>query len=311
MLKIENISKEYKVGKIKSEVLKEISLNFKAKEFVSILGPSGCGKTTLLNILGGLDVPTTGDLYINDINIKEYSNKQLDYYRNSVLGFIFQNSILIKNLTVKENVEIALELSGIKAKERKARVLEVLKKLNISHLLRKKAKYLSGGEQQRVAIARAIVNNPKIILADEPTGALDSKNAMEVMKILQDLSKDYLVIMVTHNEELANLYSSRIIKMKDGIIISDRENNMIDNDEKITIKIYENNILEYEYTDYSLLFINRTFYINGINQIHYSKQIKIIVNYEKDGIEDSICKFIYFTPSFKTYKVKEKEKAVE
>ena len=224
MLIIKNIIKEYKVGNIKNKALDGISLEFNNKEFVSILGQSGCGKTTLLNILGGLDLPTSGEVYINDICTKEFSNLQLDYYRNSVIGFIFQNACLIKNLTVKENVEIALQLSGVSKKERNKKVKEMLEKVNIAHLARKKAKYLSGGEQQRVAIARAIVNNPKIILADEPTGALDSKNAKDVMDILKNLSKEYLVIMVTHNEELANNYSTRIIKMLDGKVISDFHN---------------------------------------------------------------------------------------
>lgn len=221
MLKVKNIIKEYKVGNSKNRVLNDISLEFKNKEFVSILGPSGCGKTTFLNILGGLDIPTSGEVYINDICTKEFSALKLDYYRNSVIGFIFQNPSLIQNLTVRENVEIALQLSGISKRERKEKVSKILKKVNIEHLAKKKAKFLSGGEQQRVAIARAIVNDPKIILADEPTGALDSKNSKDVMDILKQLADEFLVIMVTHNEELANEYSTRIIKMFDGKIIFD------------------------------------------------------------------------------------------
>lgn len=221
MLKICNVTKDYRVGKNITQALKGISLEFNNKEFVSILGQSGCGKTTLLNILGGLDKATTGEVYLNDISIKEYSSLKLDYYRNSVVGFIFQNPSLIKNLTVKENVEIALQLSGVKRKERKKLVYESLKKVNINQLSNKKVKLLSGGEQQRVAIARAIVNNPKIILADEPTGALDSENAKSVMEVLKELSKDYLVVMVTHNRELAEKYSTRIIEMLDGKVIND------------------------------------------------------------------------------------------
>ena len=221
MLKICNVTKDYRVGKNITQALKGISLEFNNKEFVSILGQSGCGKTTLLNILGGLDKSTTGEVYLNDISIKEYSSLKLDYYRNSVVGFIFQNPSLIKNLTVKENVEIALQLSGVKRKERKKLVYESLKKVNINQLSNKKVKLLSGGEQQRVAIARAIVNNPKIILADEPTGALDSENAKSVMEVLKELSKDYLVVMVTHNRELAEKYSTRIIEMLDGKVIND------------------------------------------------------------------------------------------
>lgn len=221
MFKICNVTKDYRVGKNITQALKGISLEFNNKEFVSILGQSGCGKTTLLNILGGLDKSTTGEVYLNDISIKEYSSLKLDYYRNSVVGFIFQNPSLIKNLTVKENVEIALQLSGVKRKERKKLVYESLKKVNINQLSNKKVKLLSGGEQQRVAIARAIVNNPKIILADEPTGALDSENAKSVMEVLKELSKDYLVVMVTHNRELAEKYSTRIIEMLDGKVIND------------------------------------------------------------------------------------------
>ena len=224
MLKLEKVSKNYKVGNITTNVLKDISLSFENNSFVSILGPSGCGKTTLLNILGGLDKPTKGEVLINEQNTKDFGSRKLDSYRNSVIGFIFQNPSLIKNLTVKENVEIALHLSGEKRKERKRKIKEALKKVNIEHLINKKTKYLSGGEQQRVAIARAIVNDPKIILADEPTGALDSKNAVDVMDILKEISKEYLVIMVTHNEELAKNYSDRLIRMKDGVIVSDITN---------------------------------------------------------------------------------------
>ena len=236
MLKLENIRKNYKVGKIETEVLKDISLEFGSNKLVSILGPSGCGKTTLLNILGGLDIPTSGNVYIEEQNIKNYSNRQLDSYRNSIIGFIFQNACLIKNLTVKENIELALHLSGVNRKERIKKVKEVLKKVNIQHLINKKAKYLSGGEQQRVAIARAIINNPKIILADEPTGSLDSKNASDVMEILKEISKEYLVIMVTHNEELSNIYSDRIIKIKDGKVVSDVNVKTVEKNNKLNIK---------------------------------------------------------------------------
>lgn len=236
MLKIKEIKKVYKTGSNIFEVLNNITLSFNNECFVSILGPSGCGKTTLLNILGGLDKPSSGEVLINNQNIQNFSARKLDYYRNSVIGFIFQNASLIKNLTVKENVEIALQLSGEKRKIRKIKVKEALKKVNLEHLSNKRAKYLSGGEQQRVAIARAIVNDPKIILADEPTGALDSKNAEEVMKILKEISKEFLVIMVTHNEELANNYSDRIIRMKDGKIIEDKKVNDENKDKKVIIK---------------------------------------------------------------------------
>lgn len=236
MLKLVNISKEYKTDKAVTKVLKEISLEFGNKEFVSILGPSGCGKTTLLNILGGLDVATSGEMYINDISIKDFSNLQMDYYRNSAIGFIFQNACLVKNLTVKENVEIALDLAGVSKKERKSRVIEVLKKVKIEKLINKRVKLLSGGEQQRVAIARAIINNPKIILADEPTGALDTENSKSVMDLLKELSNEFLVIMVTHNRELAKIYSSRIIEMIDGRILSDTNTNNKIDDSKVIIK---------------------------------------------------------------------------
>ena len=221
MIELKNIIKDYKVGKKTQRALDDISVSFGKNGFVSILGPSGCGKTTLLNIIGGLDKTTSGFIKIDDKNIEDFKSSELDSYRNVAIGFIFQDINLINHLNVYENVEISLLLNGLKRKERKARILQSLEKVDLSRFAKKKPSQLSGGEKQRVAIARAIVNNPKIILADEPTGALDSKTSVEIMKILKELSQEYLVIMVTHNEELANTYSTRIIRLLDGKIDSD------------------------------------------------------------------------------------------
>ena len=221
MITLNEIIKDYKVAKKTQRALNGVSLEFEEKGFVSILGPSGCGKTTLLNIIGGLDVPTSGSLIINGKNIEKFKEYELDSYRNSTIGFIFQDINLINHLNVYQNVEISLLLKGKKKKERKECVLDALEKVGLGRFAKKKPSQLSGGERQRVAIARAIVNNPKILLADEPTGALDSKTSVEIMNILKELSKDYLVIMVTHNEEIAKNYSTRIIRLLDGKVESD------------------------------------------------------------------------------------------
>lgn len=221
MIKIINLVKDYKNGKNSHRALNDINIDFENNGLVSILGPSGCGKTTLLNIIGGLDKATSGEIIVDDKNIENYNSKELDSYRNSEIGFIFQDINLIDHLSVYNNVDLSLVLGNVKRKERKEKVLKALKRVGLEGMEKKHPNQLSGGEQQRVAITRAIVNNPTILLADEPTGALDSKNSIEVLKILKELSKEHLVIMVTHNEELANEYSSRIIKMKDGMIESD------------------------------------------------------------------------------------------
>lgn len=220
-LKLDHIKKIYDLGDTKVEALKDVSLCFNENEFVSILGPSGCGKTTLLNVIGGLDKYTKGDLIINGISTKKYKDKNWDAYRNTQIGFVFQSYNLISHQTVLQNVEIALTLSGVSKKERRKRAKEVLNEVGLSDQIHKKPNQLSGGQMQRVAIARALVNNPSIILADEPTGALDSKTSVQIMEILKEISKTKLIIMVTHNQELAKKYSNRIINLLDGNIISD------------------------------------------------------------------------------------------
>lgn len=220
MLELVNIKKDYKAGSGTVTALKNINLKFEKNEFVSILGPSGCGKTTLLNIIGGLDSYTEGDLIINGISTKEYKDRDWDAYRNRSIGFVFQSYNLIPHLTVLGNVELALTLCGLSPKERKEASLKALDRVGLNEQINKKPNQLSGGQMQRVAIARALVNNPDIILADEPTGALDSETSKQVMELLKEVSKERLVIMVTHNDTLADKYSSRIIRLLDGEIIS-------------------------------------------------------------------------------------------
>ena len=221
MLQCKNIIKDYVSGDEIVHALKGVSLSFREHEFVSILGQSGCGKTTFLNIIGGLDHYTSGDLIINGKSTKDCSDKDWDTYRNHQVGFVFQSYNLIMHQSVLSNVELALTLTGVNKEERRKRAIEALNKVGLSDQIHKKPTQMSGGQMQRVAIARAIVNNPDIILADEPTGALDSATSVQIMEILKEISKDKLVIMVTHNPQLADEYSSRIIRLKDGSLVSD------------------------------------------------------------------------------------------
>ena len=221
MLQLKNIVKDYVSGDTVVKALKGIDLTFRNSEFVSILGQSGCGKTTLLNIIGGLDKYTSGDLVINGISTKKYKDSDWDTYRNHTIGFVFQSYNLIPHQTVLSNVELALTLSGVSKAERRKRATEVLEKVGLGDQLHKKPNQMSGGQMQRVAIARALVNNPDILLADEPTGALDSETSVQIMELLKEIAKDRLIIMVTHNPELAEQYSSRIIRLLDGKIIDD------------------------------------------------------------------------------------------
>ena len=223
MLELKKITKIYETNSFKQQALDEVSINFRKNEFVSILGPSGSGKTTLLNIIGGLDDYTNGDLIINGISTKKYTNRNWDTYRNHRIGFVFQNYNLIPHQTILSNVELALTLSGVSKNESRKRAKEALNKVGLSDHINKKPNQLSGGQMQRVAIARALVNNPDILLADEPTGALDSKTSEQIMDLLKEVAKDCLVIMVTHNAELANQYSTRIIELKDGKVTSDSD----------------------------------------------------------------------------------------
>ena len=221
MLELKKIYKEYITGDFKQVALDKVNLNFRKNEFVSILGPSGSGKTTLLNIIGGLDNYTSGDLIINEVSTKDFKDNDWDIYRNHRVGFIFQNYNLIGHQSVLSNVELALTLSGVGKSERRKKAILALKKVGLEKHINKNPNQLSGGQMQRVAIARALVNDPDILLADEPTGALDSTTSQQIMKLLKEVAKDKLVIMVTHNPELARTYSTRIIELRDGRIISD------------------------------------------------------------------------------------------
>ena len=221
MLELKKVYKEYITGDFKQVALDKVNLNFRKNEFVSILGPSGSGKTTLLNIIGGLDNYTSGDLIINEVSTKDFKDNDWDIYRNHRVGFIFQNYNLIGHQSVLSNVELALTLSGVGKSERRKKAILALKKVGLEKHINKNPNQLSGGQMQRVAIARALVNDPDILLADEPTGALDSTTSQQIMKLLKEVAKDKLVIMVTHNPELARTYSTRIIELRDGRIISD------------------------------------------------------------------------------------------
>ena len=221
MLKLKNITKDYVVGSNTTHALKGIDIEFRKSEFVSILGQSGCGKTTLLNIIGGLDRYTTGDLIINGKSTKEFKDRDWDSYRNYSVGFVFYIFNLIPHQTILANVELALTLSGVQREERRKKAIKALEDVGLKEQIHKKPNQLSGGQMQRVAIARALVNNPDIILADEPTGALDTNTSVQIMEILKEISKEKLIIMVTHNPELAEKYSSRIVKVVDGKIIDD------------------------------------------------------------------------------------------
>lgn len=231
MLELKKISKVYHTAGLTQKALDDVSIIFRKNEFVSILGQSGSGKTTMLNIIGGLDNYTDGDLIINGISTKKYKNRDWDVYRNHRVGFVFQSYNLIPHQTALQNVELALTLSGVGKEERRKRSIAVLKKVGLEKQINKKPNQMSGGQMQRIAIARALVNDPDILLADEPTGALDSETSIQVMNLLKEIAKDKLVIMVTHNPELANLYSTRIVKLLDGKIVDD--SNPFDGKEEI------------------------------------------------------------------------------
>ena len=230
MLELKKISKSYKTGIFEQRALDNVSLKFRKNEFVSILGPSGSGKTTLLNIIGGLDHYDSGDLIINNKSTKNYKENDWNAYRNNCIGFIFQNYNLIGHISILENVEMGMTLSGVASKEKRKRAEEALKKVGLSEHTHKKPNQLSGGQMQRVAIARALANNPDIILADEPTGALDTKTSQQIMDLIKEISQDKLVIMVTHNKELAEKYSTRIVQLKDGKLTKD--SNPVESEEK-------------------------------------------------------------------------------
>ncbi|MFA5482618.1 MAG: ATP-binding cassette domain-containing protein [Bacilli bacterium] len=250
MLKLKNIVKNYKVGEGIVKAVKNVSLEFRKSEFVAILGPSGCGKTTLLNIIGGLDKYTSGDLIINNRSTKDFNDGDWDSYRNHSVGFVFQSYNLINHLSVSENVELALTLSGINKTERKVKAIEALEKVGLQDQINKRPNQLSGGQMQRVAIARAIVNDPEILLADEPTGAIDSETSIQIMDILKDISKDRLVIMVTHNAELAQEYATRVVQLLDGEKVDDTK--PYDSEKEINSSI---NGVDYKSSKTSMSFI--------------------------------------------------------
>ena len=223
MLQLKNIVKTYVTGELTQHALQDVSISFRENEFVSILGQSGSGKTTMLNIIGGLDRYNSGDLIINGVSTRQYGDSEWDYYRNHSIGFVFQSYNLIPHQTVLANVELALTLSGVSKKERRQRAVAVLEKVGLKDHLHKRPNQMSGGQMQRVAIARALINNPDILLADEPTGALDSETSLQIMALLQEIARDKLVIMVTHNPELAEAYSTRIVRLRDGKITDDTD----------------------------------------------------------------------------------------
>ena len=228
MLQIKSISKRYKTGDFVQQALDKVSLNLRDSEFVAILGPSGSGKTTLLNIIGGLDRYDDGDLVINGISTRQYKDRDWDSYRNHTIGFVFQSYNLIPHQTILSNVELALTISGIGKADRRERARKALEKVGLGEHINKKPNQLSGGQMQRVAIARALVNDPDIVLADEPTGALDSDTSVQIMNLLKDVAKDRLVVMVTHNPELAEQYATRIVSLRDGVIRSDSDPFVVD-----------------------------------------------------------------------------------
>ena len=233
MLQIKNIKKQYITGDLIQNALNDVSLNLRSNEFVAILGPSGSGKTTLLNIIGGLDHYDSGDLIINNISTKKYTDRDWDSYRNHTIGFVFQSYNLIPHQSILSNVELALTISGISKSERRKKSIKALEEVGLGEHIHKKPNQLSGGQMQRVAIARALVNNPDILLADEPTGALDSDTSVQVMQLLKEVAKERLVVMVTHNPELAEKYATRIVRVKDGLILEDTDPLIIEKEEDV------------------------------------------------------------------------------
>ena len=228
MLQVKNIHKQYKTGELVQDALHDVSLNLRDNEFVAVLGPSGSGKTTLLNIIGGLDRYDSGDLIINGISTKQYKDRDWDAYRNHTIGFVFQSYNLIPHQTILANVELALTISGVSRAERRKRAQAALEEVGLGEQSHKRPNQLSGGQMQRVAIARALVNDPDVLLADEPTGALDSETSVQVMELLKAVAKDRLVVMVTHNPELAEQYATRIVKLRDGKITDDSDPYVVD-----------------------------------------------------------------------------------
>ncbi len=235
MLQIKEVTKTYKTGDLVQKALAGVSLSFRDNEFVAILGPSGSGKTTLLNIIGGLDRYDTGDLIINGTSTKEYKDRDWDTYRNHSIGFVFQSYNLIGHQTILANVELALTIAGVGKKERQQRSLDALEKVGLKEQAHKKPNQLSGGQMQRVALARALDNDLEILLADEPTGALDTATGLQVMELIKEVADDRLVIMVTHNPDLARQYATRIVRLQDGVLLADSNPYIVDGSEDIKV----------------------------------------------------------------------------
>ena len=291
MLQLKNISKSYKTGDLIQKALDDVSLNFRDNEFVSILGPSGSGKSTLLNIVGGLDKYEQGDLLIDGISTKKYKDEDWDSYRNHTIGFVFQSYNLISHQTILANVELALTISGISKAEREKRAIDVLDKVGLKDQIHKKPNQLSGGQMQRVAIARALVNNPSIVLADEPTGALDSETSIQVMELLKEVAKDRLVIMVTHNPKLANEYSTRIVELKDGKIISDNNPFLLEDDNNGIHKNFGKSSMSY-LTSIALSFNNLKTKFKRTLMVAIAGSIGIIGIALILGLSNGVSKFI-------------------
>lgn len=275
MIQLKDINKTYTAGDTVVKALNNININFREKEFVSILGPSGCGKTTLLNILGGLDRYDYGDIVVNGTSTKQFKDKDWDAYRNHYIGFVFQSYNLIPHLSIVENVELALSIGGTNKKNKRKMALEALEKVGLKAQAKKKPNQLSGGQMQRVAIARAIVNNPEIILADEPTGALDSETSVQVMDILKEISKEHLVIMVTHNKELADKYSTRVINLLDGNLVGDSSPFTIEENKEVK-QTKKNKSAMSIFTAFSLSFKNLMSKIGKTLLVSFAGSIGII-----------------------------------
>ena len=235
MLQIKGISKRFVTGELTQIALDEVSLNLRDNEFVAILGPSGSGKTTLLNVIGGLDRYDSGDMIVNGITTNEYTDRDWDSYRNHTIGFVFQSYNLIPHQSILSNVELALTISGVRYSERRRRAKRALEQVGLGDQLHKRPGQMSGGQMQRVAIARALVNDPEILLADEPTGALDTETSEQVMKLLSEVAKSRLVVMVTHNSELAERYATRTVHLKDGVITDDTSPLILEDTEPVPV----------------------------------------------------------------------------
>ena len=296
MLKLDKITKIYQTKQMKVEALKGISLAFRKNEFVSILGPSGCGKTTTLNIIGGLDHYTNGDLVIDGRSTKEFKDHDWDVYRNHKIGFVFQAYNLIPHENILENVELALTISGVSKEERVKLAKDALDKVGLKDMYSKKPSELSGGQCQRVAIARALVNKPDILLADEPTGALDSKTSVQIMDLIKEISKEKLVIMVTHNPDLAEKYSTRIINLLDGKVVGDTNPYSFEEEEK-----ERGQVANEEEKEKAKMSWWTAFKLSAKNLLSKAKRTSLIVVASSIGIVGGFCCFSCLSRCYRLY----------